>query len=111
MIERQYTINLRKGTMTASRGRRAKKAMFVLRAFLEKHMKSDNVKVSEQLNRTAVLISKGKKLPSKLKDSMSKVLKDKFDFTGFIPQPAYAMAAGDRGSPAHDEAAGRRADR
>ena len=49
-MERIYTIPLRRGTMTAPRTRRAKKAMFVLGGFIKKHMKCDDYKVSEKLN-------------------------------------------------------------
>jgi large subunit ribosomal protein L31e len=49
-MERIYTIPLRRGTMTAPRTRRAKKAIFVLKDFIEKHMKSSDIKISEKLN-------------------------------------------------------------
>ena len=49
-MERIYTIPLRRGTMTAPRTRRAKKAIFVLGGFIKKHMKCDDFKVSEKLN-------------------------------------------------------------
>lgn len=49
-MERIYTVPLRQGTMRAPRTRRAKKAILELRAFMQKHMKSDEIKVSEQLN-------------------------------------------------------------
>lgn len=50
MIERVYTIPLRRGTMKAPRTRRAKKAIFVLKDFLTKHMKSADISLSEKLN-------------------------------------------------------------
>ena len=49
-MERIYTIPLRRGTMTAPRTRRAKKAIFVLKEFIYKHMKCTECKLSEQLN-------------------------------------------------------------
>ena len=49
-MERIYTIPLRRGTMTAPRTRRAKKAIFVLNNLIKKHMKCDDLKVSEKLN-------------------------------------------------------------
>ena len=49
-MERIYTIPLRRGTMTAPRTRRAKKAIFVLGGFIKKHMKCEDFSVSETLN-------------------------------------------------------------
>ncbi len=49
-IERIFTIPLRRGTMLAPRTRRAKKAMFVMYEFLERHMKSKDISVSQALN-------------------------------------------------------------
>ena len=50
MMERIYTIPLRQGTLKAPRTRRAKKAIFVLKDFIKKHMKSDDIVISETLN-------------------------------------------------------------
>jgi len=50
MIERVYTIPLRRGTMKAPRTRRAKKAIFVLKDFITKHLKSSDISLSEKLN-------------------------------------------------------------
>ncbi len=49
-IERIYTIPLRKGTIKSPRTNRAKKAVAVLRTFIEKHMKSKDVSLSNELN-------------------------------------------------------------
>ncbi len=49
-IERIYTVPLRRGILTAPRTRRAKKAVLVLGAFVKKHMKCSEYKLSEKLN-------------------------------------------------------------
>jgi large subunit ribosomal protein L31e len=49
-LERTYNIPLRKEFMKVPRWRRTKKAVNALRQFLEKHMKSEDVKLSKQLN-------------------------------------------------------------
>jgi large subunit ribosomal protein L31e len=51
-MERTYTIPLRRGTMLAPRTRRAKKAVNVLKEYLVKHLKTDQIKLSEKLNET-----------------------------------------------------------
>ena len=50
VLERTYNVPLRKGTRRAPNWKRTKKAVSVLREFLAKHMKSDNVKLSKELN-------------------------------------------------------------
>ena len=50
MMERIYTVPLRQGTLKAPRTRRAKKAIFVLKDFIKKHMKSEDIAISEVLN-------------------------------------------------------------
>jgi large subunit ribosomal protein L31e len=50
MIERTYVVALRKSVMQAPRTRRAKKAVFALRAYLTKNLKSDDIKLSNALN-------------------------------------------------------------
>ena len=49
-IERTYNVPLRKGTRLAPNWKRTKKAVAVLREFLARHMKSDNIKLSKELN-------------------------------------------------------------
>jgi large subunit ribosomal protein L31e len=49
-LERTYNVPLRKGTQKVPNWRRTKKTVKVLREFLSKHMKSDNVKISKELN-------------------------------------------------------------
>lgn len=50
VVERMYNVPLRKGFQKAPKYRRAKKATNVLREFLVKHMKSDNIKIGKFLN-------------------------------------------------------------
>ncbi|MBU0470124.1 MAG: 60S ribosomal protein L31 [Nanoarchaeota archaeon] len=49
-MERTYNVPLRKEYMKVPMWRRSKKAVTALRTFLSKHMKSDNVKLSKELN-------------------------------------------------------------
>lgn len=49
-LERQYTIPLRKEFSKAPRYKRTNKAVKAIRQFLEKHVKSDNVKIGKYLN-------------------------------------------------------------
>jgi large subunit ribosomal protein L31e len=49
-MERTYTIPLRKGTMLTARTRRAKKAINVLKEYLVRHLKTDQIHLSNALN-------------------------------------------------------------
>ena len=49
-IERTYNVPLRKEYRKVPRWRKTKKAVDALREFLEKHMKSQDVKLSTELN-------------------------------------------------------------
>lgn len=49
-VERTYNVPLRKEYMKAPRWKRTKKAVTALREFLAKHMKSENVHLSKELN-------------------------------------------------------------
>ena len=49
-IERVYNVPLRKEFQKAPKYKRAKKAITALREFLEKHMKSDNIKLGKFVN-------------------------------------------------------------
>jgi large subunit ribosomal protein L31e len=49
-LERTYTIPLRSEWLKTPRHRRAKKATKALREFLQKHMKTDDVKIGKHLN-------------------------------------------------------------
>jgi len=50
MVERTYTIPLRKGWLKAPRYRRAKKAVNTVKEFLVRHMKSEDVRLGTHLN-------------------------------------------------------------
>jgi ribosomal protein L31E len=49
-IERVYNVPLRERTQYAPKYKRAKKCVNVLREFIEKHMKCDNVKLGNYIN-------------------------------------------------------------
>ena len=49
-LERVYNVPLRKEYQKSPRWRRTKKATIALREFLQKHMKSENVKISREVN-------------------------------------------------------------
>lgn len=49
-IERTYNVPLREGTAQAPKHRRAKKAVRVLRAFIAKHMKCEDIRIGPYLN-------------------------------------------------------------
>ena len=49
-LERIYNVPLRKEYQKVPRWRKTKKAVFALRQFLIKHMKSENVKLGKELN-------------------------------------------------------------
>ena len=49
-IERTYNVPLRKEFMKVPRWRKTQKAVKALREFLSKHMKSENIKLSKEVN-------------------------------------------------------------
>jgi large subunit ribosomal protein L31e len=49
-MERIYTIPLRKKTVKTAKYKRSPKSIKVIKEFLMKHMKSENVKLSKELN-------------------------------------------------------------
>lgn len=49
-MERIYTIPLRRKTVKTARYKRSPKALKVIREFLKKHMKSDEVRISRDVN-------------------------------------------------------------
>ena len=67
-LERVYTVNLR-DSYKAPRKKRRKKAISVLRNFIEKHMKGLSVKIDNTVNK---LIWKKAKPPRKIKVKASK---------------------------------------
>ncbi|MFH1770244.1 MAG: 50S ribosomal protein L31e [archaeon] len=50
VLERVYNVPLRKGWLKAPKYKRAKKAVKTLREFLQKHMKSDEVRIGKEAN-------------------------------------------------------------
>ncbi|MDP3639694.1 MAG: 50S ribosomal protein L31e [Nanoarchaeota archaeon] len=50
ILERTYTVPLRKEFRKSPRWKRTKKAVIALREFLVKHMKSDHVRIGKELN-------------------------------------------------------------
>ena len=50
VLERTYNVPLRREYQKAPQWRRTKKAVSALRQFLQKHMKSENVKLGKELN-------------------------------------------------------------
>lgn len=71
--ERTYTIPLRKAFLRAPSYKRTKRSINEIRYFLQRHLKSDNIKIGKHLNQ--IIWSRGgKNPPSKIK---VKVLKDK----------------------------------
>lgn len=50
VLERTYNVPLRKEYMKTAKWKRTKKAVSALRSFLQKHMKSDDVKIGKYLN-------------------------------------------------------------
>lgn len=66
MIERIYNIPLRKKCVKTQEYRRAKKAITIIREFIEKHMKSNDVIISKEVNE--LVWSKGiKHVPGSVK--------------------------------------------
>ncbi len=49
-LERTYNVPLRKEFMKAPKYKRAKKAVNAIKKFLNRHMKSDNIKLGKNLN-------------------------------------------------------------
>jgi large subunit ribosomal protein L31e len=49
-IEREYNVPLRKGWLKSPKYKRAKKAVKTLKEFLQRHMKSENVKIGKYAN-------------------------------------------------------------
>ncbi|MFP4523564.1 MAG: 50S ribosomal protein L31e [Candidatus Woesearchaeota archaeon] len=60
-LKRNYVIPLRRGFVNTPRHKRTNKAVSVLREFIAKHMKSDDIKIGPKLN--SLLWEKGIKNP------------------------------------------------
>ena len=68
---RTYTIPLRKEFLKAARWRRSKKAVSVVRSFVSKHTKTEEVKVGRWLNET-IWKRGGKNPPSRVRVDVKK---------------------------------------
>ena len=64
-LERTYIIPIRKSTVKTARWRRAKKAIAVIRKFMKRHMKSENLKIGQELNEI-IWARGGKYVPGKI---------------------------------------------
>jgi large subunit ribosomal protein L31e len=66
MADRIFTINLRKATLGARRWKKSKQTVAVVRKFLKKHMKSDDIKIGKSITEK---IWKGgnQKIPNKIR--------------------------------------------
>jgi large subunit ribosomal protein L31e len=64
-LERTYIVPLRRGTVKIQRYLRAKKAISVLRKFMKRHMKSDDIKIGHELNEL-IWERGGKYVPNKV---------------------------------------------
>lgn len=64
-LERTYIIPLRRHYVKTQPYLRAKKSMSLIRAFLKKHMKSEDIKLGKELNEL-VWARGGKKVPGKV---------------------------------------------
>lgn len=64
-IERNYVIPLRRATVKIQSYLRAKKAISVIRKFMARHMKSEDIKIGQELNEL-IWGRGGKKVPGKV---------------------------------------------
>jgi large subunit ribosomal protein L31e len=71
VIERSYNIPLRREWLNAPKWKRTKKAAKAAREFLQRHMKSDNVKIGKYLNE-AIWKHGGKNPPHHIKVDVTK---------------------------------------
>ncbi len=51
ILEREYNVPLRKEFLKVQNNRKAKKAINALRQFIQKHMKSEQVKIGDMINK------------------------------------------------------------
>ena len=66
MIEKIYTINLKKATTKTPRWKRAKKSMSFIREFLKRHMKADEIRIGKSITEKVWMYG-GKKIPNKIR--------------------------------------------
>lgn len=82
MIERTYTIQLRKGWLKVPKWRRAKRAISDIKTYLQKHTKANEVKLDSWINEK-VWQHGGRNPPSKI---MLKVSFDKEKAVAELPE-------------------------
>ena len=66
MAERIYTINLRKATLKVPRGEKSKRSVAIVREFLKRHMKVDEVKIGKSITE-GIWKGGAKKIPGKIR--------------------------------------------
>jgi large subunit ribosomal protein L31e len=64
-LERAYVVPIRRSTVKTARYLRAKKAVSTIRKFMKRHMKSDDIKIGQELNEV-IWARGGKYVPGKL---------------------------------------------
>jgi len=64
-IERTYIIPIRRTTVKVQRWKRAKKAIWTIRKFMKRHMKSDDILIGQELNEL-IWSRGGKSVPGKV---------------------------------------------
>ena len=74
-MERMYIIPIKRKVLNVPRWRRAKKAMKVIREFVRRHMKTNEVKIDTKINELIWQFG-GKDVPSKIKVIVSKEEKE-----------------------------------
>ncbi len=66
MAERIFTINLRKATLKAPRWKKSKRSVAIVREFLKRHMKVDEVKIGKSITEN-IWEGGAKKIPGKIR--------------------------------------------
>ena len=66
MVERIYTINLRKGTIKAVKWEKSRKSVVFVREFLKRHMKGDEIKIGKSITEE-IWKSGNQKSPAKIR--------------------------------------------
>ncbi|NCO96702.1 MAG: hypothetical protein COY38_00455 [Candidatus Aenigmarchaeota archaeon CG_4_10_14_0_8_um_filter_37_24] len=77
MEEKVFTINLRKEALKGPKTRKSHASSFIVRKYLKRHMKADNIKIGASINK-AIWYRSIKKPPEKIKIKAIKV-KDEDD--------------------------------
>jgi len=83
-IERQYVVPLRRACVKTCRYLRAKKAMRIIREFMKRHMKSDDIKLGMELNEL-VWSRGGQTIPSKV--TLTALKEDEKVYVNLVGKP------------------------